>query len=147
MIVGKWNIVKKIWSHCSKIWDLASLICLLGEIFGSYSVENTIPINWFSFYLNSGYEVPYCTFSYPYRVEKVLYLGEVFEMEILMDKHVLRFLESKKYIFSDWCMHSYQLFRFFIFLFRHSKKISWRKRIYHKAILENREVPRITICP
>ena len=35
-------------------------------------------------------------------VEKVLLLGQIFEMEIIMDLHVLRSPESENHIFSDW---------------------------------------------
>ena len=35
-------------------------------------------------------------------VEKVLFLGQIFEMEILMDLHVMRTSESKNHIFSIW---------------------------------------------
>ena len=34
--------------------------------------------------------------------EKVLFLGQLFEMEILMDLHVLRSPESENHIFSVW---------------------------------------------
>ena len=39
-------------------------------------------------------------------VEKVLFLGQVYEMVILMDLHRLKIPESKNYIFSAWsvCM-------------------------------------------
>ena len=44
-------------------------------------------------------------FSY-LQVEKVLFLVQIFEVEILMDLHVLRSSESEKHIFSKWsvCM-------------------------------------------
>ena len=42
------------------------------------------------------------TFSYPYMVEKVLFLGQIFEMGILMDLHAIRTSESDNYIFSAW---------------------------------------------
>ena len=42
------------------------------------------------------------TFSYPYIVEKVLFLNQIFKMEILMDLHVLRSPESENHIFSVW---------------------------------------------
>ena len=35
-------------------------------------------------------------------VEKVLFLGQIFEMEVLMDLHVLRFSEFENHIFSSW---------------------------------------------
>ena len=35
-------------------------------------------------------------------VEKVLFLGEIFEMEILMDLHVMRSHESENPMFSIW---------------------------------------------
>ena len=40
------------------------------------------------------------------KVEKVMFWGQIFEMEILMDLHVLRSPESEKHIFSVWsvCM-------------------------------------------
>ena len=41
-------------------------------------------------------------FSYPYMVEKVLHWGQIFEMEILMDLHVLVSPESENHIFSSW---------------------------------------------
>ena len=40
------------------------------------------------------------TFSYPYK--KVLLWDQIFEMEILMDLHVLRTSELKNYTFSGW---------------------------------------------
>ena len=39
-------------------------------------------------------------FSYLCMVEKALFLGQIFEMEILMDLHVTRTRESKNHIFS-----------------------------------------------
>ena len=50
------------------------------------------------------------TFSY-LSVEKLLYLGQIFEMEILMDLHVLRSPESENHIFSKWsvCLCVYLL--------------------------------------
>ena len=41
----------------------------------------------------------FITFFYLY-AEKVLLLGQIFEMEILMDLHILRSPESEKHIFS-----------------------------------------------
>ena len=38
-------------------------------------------------------------------VEKVLFLGQIFEVEILMDLHVMRTPESKNYIFSAWSVY------------------------------------------
>ena len=35
-------------------------------------------------------------------VEKELFLGQIFELEILMDSHVLRSPESENHIFSKW---------------------------------------------
>ena len=35
-------------------------------------------------------------------VEKALFWGQIFEMEILMDLHVLRTPESENHIFSVW---------------------------------------------
>ena len=35
-------------------------------------------------------------------VEKVLFLSQIFEMEFLMDLHVLRKFESESYISSSW---------------------------------------------
>ena len=37
-----------------------------------------------------------------YMADKVLFLGQIFEMEILMDLHVLRSPESENHIFSGW---------------------------------------------
>ena len=42
------------------------------------------------------------TFSYPYTVEKGLYLGQIFGMEILMDLRFSRRHESENSIFSGW---------------------------------------------
>ena len=42
------------------------------------------------------------TFSYPCIVEKVLVLGQTFEMENLMDLDILRSPESKNHIFNIW---------------------------------------------
>ena len=36
------------------------------------------------------------TFSYPCKVKKVLFFDQIFEMEILMNLHVMRFPGSKK---------------------------------------------------
>ena len=41
-----------------------------------------------------------CTFYV--MVEKVLFFGQIFEMEILVDLHVMRIPESEKHIFSFW---------------------------------------------
>ena len=40
------------------------------------------------------------------KVEKVLFLSQIFEVEILMDLHVVRSPESENHIFSVWsvCM-------------------------------------------
>ena len=43
----------------------------------------------------------YLTFSY-LLVEKLLFLGRIFKMEISMDLYVLRSLESENHIFSVW---------------------------------------------
>ena len=45
------------------------------------------------------------TFSYLYMAEKVLLLGQIFEMEILMNLHVLWFSESQYHIFSVWSVY------------------------------------------
>ena len=39
------------------------------------------------------------TFSDPYMIEKVLFLGQIFEMKILLDLHVLKALDSEKSYF------------------------------------------------
>ena len=44
----------------------------------------------------------YFNFSYLCIIEKVLFWGQTFEIEILMDLLVLRFPESENYIFSWW---------------------------------------------
>ena len=41
-------------------------------------------------------------FSYPSIVRKVLFWGEIFQMEVSMNLHVLKSPESVNYIFSDW---------------------------------------------
>ena len=53
---------------------------------------------------------PLFTFFY-LSVEKVLFWGQIFEMEILMDLHVLRSPESENHIFNVWsvCMLSVYL--------------------------------------
>ena len=40
-------------------------------------------------------------------VEKELFLSQIFEMEVLMDLHVMKSLESENYIFNVWsvCMY------------------------------------------
>ena len=55
-----------------------------------------------------------CIFtSYKCMVAKVLFLGQIFEIDILIDLHVLRSLESKNQIFIGWsvclttCYHHY----------------------------------------
>ena len=40
-------------------------------------------------------------FSYSYKVKKVLFCGQIFEMEILMNLHVLKAHESKNHIYSS----------------------------------------------
>ena len=42
-------------------------------------------------------------------VEKELFLSQIFEMEVLMDLHVMKSLESENYIFNVWsvCMYVY----------------------------------------
>ena len=37
-------------------------------------------------------------------MEKVLFWGQIFEMEVLMDLHVLRSPDSENQIFSGWSM-------------------------------------------
>ena len=41
-------------------------------------------------------------------IEEVLFLGQIFEMEILMDLNVMRIFESENHIFSVWsvCMYA-----------------------------------------
>ena len=46
----------------------------------------------------------YFTFFYPYILEKVLFLVQIFETEILMDLHILRSPESEDHIFSGCAM-------------------------------------------
>ena len=45
------------------------------------------------------------TFSY-LLTEKVLFSGQISEMEILMELHVLRSPESENHIFSVWCVYA-----------------------------------------
>ena len=52
----------------------------------------------------SAYAALLVTFSYLY-VEKVLFLSQIFEVEILMDLHVLRSPESENHIFSKWSVY------------------------------------------
>ena len=47
----------------------------------------------------------FSTFSYPCMVEKVLLFGQIFEVEILIDLHVLSSHEFKNHIFSGLCMY------------------------------------------
>ena len=42
------------------------------------------------------------TFSHPYMVERILFWGQIFEMEILMNLQVLRSPESENHVFSRW---------------------------------------------
>ena len=44
------------------------------------------------------------SFSYPYIVKKVLHRGQIFEIMILIDLHVLRASESKNHIFNGLCV-------------------------------------------
>ena len=46
----------------------------------------------------------YLFLSHLYAVEK-LFLGQIFEIEIFMDSHVLRGPESEKYIFTSVCVY------------------------------------------
>ena len=50
-------------------------------------------------YFNNNFLI---SFSYPYKVKKVMFWSRIFEMEILMDLHVLRSPESENHIFSKW---------------------------------------------
>ena len=40
-------------------------------------------------------------FSYPYNVEEALFMAQIFEVDILMNLHDLRFPESENQIFSS----------------------------------------------
>ena len=46
------------------------------------------------------------TLTYPCTVQKMLFLGQIFEMVIFMDLQILRSFESENHIFSAWsvCM-------------------------------------------
>ena len=65
---------------------------------------------------------PFFTFSDPYRVEEILFLGQIFEMEILTHLHVLRSPESKN-IFSGWSVCVRFIIRIYLYLYN-SKKIT-----------------------
>ena len=56
------------------------------------------------FYPNFTFLCSFLTFSYPYtyKMEKVLFLSQTFEMKILMYSCVLRSYESENHIFSKW---------------------------------------------
>ena len=45
-------------------------------------------------------QIFFFTISYPCMIEKVLALGEIFEVEILIDLHSLKFPHSKNHTFS-----------------------------------------------
>ena len=47
-------------------------------------------------------ELEWDNFSYLHMLEKILFLGQIFEMKILMDLHVLGAPESESHIFSVW---------------------------------------------
>ena len=48
-----------------------------------------------------------CIFSYACGVEKVLFWGQIFELEILIHLHVWRFPESENHIFNCWSLCPY----------------------------------------
>ena len=53
------------------------------------------------------WKIPLCTnFSYPYILQEVLFLDQIFEIEFLIKLHVLRTLEIEKHIFNGYssCM-------------------------------------------
>ena len=45
------------------------------------------------------------TFCYPYMIDKVLFLAQIFKMKILIDLKLLRSPESEYNTFSDWSVH------------------------------------------
>ena len=45
------------------------------------------------------------TFSYPHMAEKVLFLAEILEVEILMILHTLKSCESENHHFSSWSVY------------------------------------------
>ena len=48
------------------------------------------------------YVKPFITFYYPCMVEKILFLSQIFQTEILMDSQVLGFPQSENKTFRDW---------------------------------------------
>ena len=46
-------------------------------------------------------------FSYSYIIDKALFFGQIFKMEILMDLYVLKSPESGNHIFSVWSLCLY----------------------------------------
>ena len=47
-------------------------------------------------------QIIFITFSYRCKTEKVSFLGQVFESDILLDLHVWTFPESENFIFGVW---------------------------------------------
>ena len=55
------------------------------------------------FFLNNYYFlISYYFLFYPYMVEKILFCSQIFEIEILINLHVLSSSESENHIFNDW---------------------------------------------
>ena len=61
------------------------------------------------------------TFSYPWMVLNVLFLDEIFEVEIMKDLHVLRPPESENHIFSCWSD------MYVCVCYQHNSKTNYRK--------------------
>ena len=63
-------------------------------------------------------------------VEKVLFLGQIFGMEIFMHLHFLTYPESEIHIFSDWlvCLYVYQCVCLSA-CYQHNLKRNYRKNL------------------
>ena len=46
-------------------------------------------------------------FSYPCMVEKIIFWSQILEVDILMDLHILRYLEHENHILSSWSLSLY----------------------------------------
>ena len=102
------------WHPCAKGWSTNTVI-FLKEIFrGKFDYFSCSGSLNFFFFIFLGLICTFETKIYQsfllslihVMVEKVLFLGKIFQMEILMKLHVMRVPESENHIFSIWsvCM-------------------------------------------
>ena len=70
------------------------------SVLSSFSASLRLSQRFFVFFLFR--EFSFYFFLLMLVTEKILFLGQIFEMEILMDLHVMRTPESENHIFSVW---------------------------------------------